>query len=506
MTHLSRLTLILLLAFALRMVNLDGRTLWYDEAFSVLFAEAGPGAVLQGTVAQSGGSSAEEHPPLYYLLLYLWASFTGDSPEAVRLFSVMAGLLSVAVVYRLASDLFDRQAAQAAALVAALAPFPIQYTQETRMYALMALWLLLAAWCFARGLKDLEEGKYWIGFGLFAALSMYTQQLSAFYLAALALFPLILRRWGALLRVALAGAGALALYLPWLLQLPGQLGKLSGGFWLRSPGVSQILQAFFVLTVPAIDLPSPVIVSGLLVAVILAVLIVWRGYARRHSTGWRLGLVVWLALIPAALMFTVSQIVPVFLLRALLPGALIFYIGVGWLTVRGGVPRLISGAVIALWLISGAAGLYTHYTWAKFPNAPFEQATTHLEQVVGTVVHSSKLSYLPMHYYAPDLPQTFVADPEGAPQDTLAPATQRALGIEESACVQAAAGASQSVWFVVFQRELDEYAKAGQPHPQLAWFTAHYTPRETRRFNDLLLMHFENPAPTTTTTCPEAAP
>jgi 4-amino-4-deoxy-L-arabinose transferase-like glycosyltransferase len=32
------LVLILLLAFGLRLINLGGRTLWYDEAFAVLFA------------------------------------------------------------------------------------------------------------------------------------------------------------------------------------------------------------------------------------------------------------------------------------------------------------------------------------------------------------------------------------------------------------------------------------------------------------------------------------
>ncbi len=35
------LVLILWLAFGLRLINLGGRTLWYDEAFAVLFSEKG---------------------------------------------------------------------------------------------------------------------------------------------------------------------------------------------------------------------------------------------------------------------------------------------------------------------------------------------------------------------------------------------------------------------------------------------------------------------------------
>jgi predicted membrane-bound mannosyltransferase len=33
------LAVILLLALGLRLINLSGRTLWYDEAFAVLFAD-----------------------------------------------------------------------------------------------------------------------------------------------------------------------------------------------------------------------------------------------------------------------------------------------------------------------------------------------------------------------------------------------------------------------------------------------------------------------------------
>ena len=44
------LLLILLLAFGLRLVNLNGRFLWYDEALAILFAEKSLAAMLNGTI------------------------------------------------------------------------------------------------------------------------------------------------------------------------------------------------------------------------------------------------------------------------------------------------------------------------------------------------------------------------------------------------------------------------------------------------------------------------
>jgi hypothetical protein len=56
------------------------------------------------------------------------------------------------------------------------------------------------------------------------------------------------------------------------------------------------------------------------------------------------------------------------------------------------------------------------------------------------VVHTNKLTYLPMRYYAPDLPGVFLADPPGSPQDTLARPTQEALGFFATPTITEAVG------------------------------------------------------------------
>jgi hypothetical protein len=119
-----------------------------------------------------------------------------------------------------------------------------------------------------------------------------------------------------------------------------------------------------------------------------------------------------------------------------------------------------------------------------------------LERVRGVddvIVHSNKLSALPGKYYTPGLPQEFVADPPGWASDTLAPATQAALGMAEKATVEEALGPARGVWLVLFTREVEDYRAAGQPAPPaLSWLEANFVRQEEQVFGDLLLLHYRS--------------
>src|SRR5215208_3825945 len=90
---------ILILALCTRLLGIASRPIWYDEAFAVLFSEKGLSAMLYGTLAPTGAGSADIHPLGYYTLLWLWMKVFGESLVVTRLLSVMAGLISVYVVY-----------------------------------------------------------------------------------------------------------------------------------------------------------------------------------------------------------------------------------------------------------------------------------------------------------------------------------------------------------------------------------------------------------------------
>jgi len=515
--HWAALSLLLLIAWGLRLVNLGGRTLWYDEAFAVLFAEQGLDAMRAGTLEQVDGSAADVHPLLYYATLHGWMRVCGQSAAAVRLYSVLVGVLSVAVVYGLARDWFGESTGQAAALIAAVAPFHVQYSQEARMYALLGLALLLTTWVYWRAWQG-RALAWWIAFGVLAGISMYVQQLAALYLLALGLLPVIFRDGRRLVRTA-GGAGvALAVYLPWMVHLPEQMGKLRQ-YWVDRPNVLHLWLALRSFVSVNLDFSPAWWLPTFLLAAVLVVLLLYRAWDARRSlpAGGRertaLGWTLWLALAPMLLMWIASYVLqPVFLPRALLPSALIFYVGMGWLFTRGGMPRPVVIVVAGAWAVVAAFGLVTHYTWDTFPNPPFDRAARYLEGAVAegdAIVHGNKITALPMVYYGRELPQRYVRDIPGSGSDTLALPTQRALGLLADECAAEAGGGAEQVWYVAFDRLEDEMEALIADDPQnerydsLRWLRQHYTEQGTVRFNDLAITLFSGPdAQAREATCP----
>jgi 4-amino-4-deoxy-L-arabinose transferase-like glycosyltransferase len=500
------LAAILLLAFGLRLINLSGRTLWYDEAFAVLFAEKGWDAMLDGTLTPVEGGAADVHPLLYYMSLNYWMDVFGESPAAVRLYSVLLGVAAVGIVFLLARDWFGNRTALTAALITAVAPFHVQYSQETRMYALLMLLLLLTTWVYWRAWQR-GNPVYWLAFGVLAGISMYAQQLAGFYLVAVGLLPFLARDRKRMLWTVLASLVSVAIYLPWLLNLPDQMGKLRQ-YWINKPSVLHIWLALRSFVSVNLDFAAVWWLPTFLIAAVLTIFLLYRGYRLWRSQdkspndqpfGWAL----WLTFAPMILMWIVSYIFqPVFLPRALLPSAVMFYIALAWLFVRGNLPRVITAVLILGWAVVIVFGLITHYAWDIFPNPPFDDAAAYLaehSQMSDVIVHGNKITALPMVFYERDLPQRYVRDIPGSGSDTLAVPTQEALRLLADDCIAVAAGGAPRVWYVAFEQLEDEMNDLieddpdNQQYDSLGWLRTHYHQAGVYKFNDLYLYLFVDP-------------
>ncbi len=242
------LVLILLLALFLRSYRLDGQSLWADE---------GNSAALAGrTLATITRDAARDiHPPLYYYLLHLWVRLWGQSEIALRSLSALAGTLLVFATFLLGRELFPRRVACVAALLAAVSPFQVYYSQEARMYVLVALWSALAMLCFVRWLRSWTEraesarGRVIpsaVLYVCFTTAALYTHYFAftvplvtnLAYVLAMVGFPAVRRprRIGAWAAAQLA---VVALYLPWL--------RLAGGQLTTWPAVSEPFSLRFLL-------------------------------------------------------------------------------------------------------------------------------------------------------------------------------------------------------------------------------------------------------------------
>lgn len=215
-----------LLALALRLARLDFQPLWWDEGYSVWFANQPLAEMLRLT-------ALDIHPPLYYALLGGWSQLLGLAPVALRLFSVVAGVVAIPLIYVAGRALAGRRAGLLAAGLLAINPLHIFYSQEVRMYGLVVVWSILAVLAAARWLGIGETGhrrsRGWLAVYVAAVtLALYTQYYAGLLAAGLALAGLLaLWRRGAGRRAVLIWLGAqivaLLLYLPWLLYAAPRL-------------------------------------------------------------------------------------------------------------------------------------------------------------------------------------------------------------------------------------------------------------------------------------------
>jgi hypothetical protein len=207
------ITLILLLAFGLRVWGLDDRNIWWDEGLVAWAARLPAAAIVDWT-------ARDVHPPLYFLLQRLWWFAVGDGEFVMRYTSVLVGTLGVAWIYLLGRTMGGPLAGLLAALFLAVSTFAVSWSQEMRMYigasaaATAALWAALRYW-------QTGQWRHWGLYVLAAAAGLWLLYLSVSVLiiANLAfLWVWIGRRLPlrAVLRWAAAQVLVLLLYLPWL--------------------------------------------------------------------------------------------------------------------------------------------------------------------------------------------------------------------------------------------------------------------------------------------------
>ena len=472
-----KVILIFILAFAVRLLGIATRPIWYDEAFSILFSEKGFSPMLYGTLAATGSGTADIHPLGYYTLLWLWMKVFGESLVSVRMLSVLAGMGVVCLIYLIGRDLFGEATAQLALLLTALAPFQIHYAQEIRMYSFMAMWLLLATYAYVRGAQT-RQRRWWILFAIAAALAQYTQNLSAFYLVALAITPLLQRDWKSLKAVFLSGLGAIILYFPWLIELPSQFAKVEQSYWVARPDLSRVFTLLLVFTTN-LPLPNnwlPIALFIALVVVIIGIMQTIRMIRKDNEPG---GLwILYLSFAPPLLLFLFSQWEPVYIERALVPSGATFLLWLAWMLTHTKLPRPVQGFVFVLLTTASIMGIYEHIAYKDFPYGPFQALDASLQSRIQSgdqIVQSNKLSLLPAIYFDRSLPQVYIADAPGSPEDTLAPATQEVLGVNVKPNIQTAVGNAPRVWYIIYQSSIDEVQSSGYTAPpELEFLNSRY--------------------------------
>jgi mannosyltransferase len=131
----------------------------------------------------SGVVDTESTPPLYYLLAWLWSQLFGLGEVGLRSFSALLGAATIPVVWAIGRRLVGERTGVIAALLVAVNPLLIWYSQEARAYALLVLLTALSLLLLLRALEQPSRGRL-VAWGCVGALALATHYFAFFVLAA----------------------------------------------------------------------------------------------------------------------------------------------------------------------------------------------------------------------------------------------------------------------------------------------------------------------------------
>jgi len=197
--------------------------LWCDEGNNAYFALHSPTDLLETTRLTN-----DTDPPAHRLALGLWLRLVGASAYNLRLFSVLLGVATVALVYAWGRWVAGEHVGLLAALLMALSPLAVYYSREAKGYPFVTFFGLLAVYLWERYLQGQERAHYglWVAYVLSCALSVGAHYYAAFLIAAQGVWlawgllpagPGRAAAWARMWRWLLAQAVVAALLLPWVL-------------------------------------------------------------------------------------------------------------------------------------------------------------------------------------------------------------------------------------------------------------------------------------------------
>lgn len=398
---------ILLPALAMRIPNLLAEQMWYDETVTAAFSQ----------VTQLTALGGDTHPPLFYFPFWLTARFLGTSQLALRLPSLLFGMLTVYLVYRLTLRLgFYRKTALVAALIVAMLPGALRYSNEARAYA------QLAALVLGMAIAILEDRPRW--FAGLAAATILTQNMGYVYVFCLGVVAFLWyvhhtkildirahylgwknywnpgpfrfhiemldrRWWWALAIPALVGFA----WLPFMLR---QLQSVSGGWWVVfAPGA--VPRPLFSMTVGT-RIPEPFILQVLAIVLIITLLGLFSVRRWLFTTAGNL----WLALCfgTPAIAAVVSLFTPVYVDRAFLPSALA--IPVVWAYLLTGTRKFERIAAAAVLIPALAISVHSYYVPDQEVRDDWRARLVEGCQDTQVIFNTSLSTYFISRYYTPE--------------------------------------------------------------------------------------------------------
>jgi len=278
-------------------------------------------------------------------------TLAGDNEVALKLPSVAAAILLLALMIPVGIDLVGREAALLGTGIAAVSAYLVWYAQEVRMYSLVAMLSLAALAALQKGLRG-KGIHWWIAYILLTLASMYTHIYAALLLPAHVILCILWVPQRMAWRRALLGWLIITIgYLPWLIRS----WRISEGAYAGRPDVSLLDMLRLILMAFATRMTHPTPVLGILFVLFLVLMAASLVAQPRRGVA----ALVLLVIVPLILIKALSWRQEIFGLPYVIVLAPAVYLlgGAGLAKLQGRWPVLGIGASAALLALSAVATL-----------------------------------------------------------------------------------------------------------------------------------------------------
>jgi hypothetical protein len=368
--HWLVLAAILIVAILFRTIAIDAQGLWTDEALTIVLSNWSiPDMLLRPT---------DPTPALYYILHKLLIPASAPL-EVVRSISVVAGVLSVGLMFLVGRLAFGAAGGLFAAALLAVWSAHVDYSQEARAYSVLFFLTLLTTLGLLSYAKDAPApGAQRRGFALALfcignVLSFYTHVIAIFWIvpSSLLLLAAVARAWRSRWREILAAFAAMALAAaPGLYRLILQVRLGDPFHWLPQASAAEFADTGAAVFLPVGLWDNPLtnalgtgaVAEAMIVSLLLALLAAgcWLGARRLSDRLRRQPVILWLILtylaVPVLVWLFGFVARPLFMHRTILfavPGVILLIVAVCLALER----RVAAGAALVTVLLYSASTL-----------------------------------------------------------------------------------------------------------------------------------------------------
>jgi mannosyltransferase len=424
--------LFIILAFCIRIADLERQSLWNDEMFSMDVAGHSIGSIQETLVTYY------HHPPLFFYLAHWSTSVLGMTAWALRFPSAIFGALTVGLVYLFGQRLFNRYSGIIAAIFCMVAPFHLAYSQEGRPYTLAGFLCLASFYLFYRYIFDRHR--------VFAFLYLLTT-IALLYTHHWGMFVLAVQIVGIFIIDSGISRRRYSLYILWLiiviLYLPEYFAlrnqflrvAMTDWFWAQAPNwleIYHLITAFsgtyfnmassiFSVSL-AIQIAGAIFLAGLLIASIIIAIRSDEARALRFSLVSFGGIIV----VPFVISFIKPEIflwyrytVIAFPLLCIITGGVLYVLS------QSRISRILGWSAAIGLIVIGMYGSMRYMTWQKSNVKDASEYTQELviRNAVRIIIRPKTFAPLLNYYYhgsAVQYDEAYLNQPLGGIIDTAA--------------------------------------------------------------------------------------